>query len=894
MKKHGPDYLSWFSKIETFENRMPSNQINPPILAKWLLELLFTPQHDSIIGDLEEEYYDCLERKGWLLATAIYWLQTVKLIPSLFFLTLFWSLIMFKNYLTITMRTLLKYKSFSAINILGLALGMPVCLLIILSIIEQRSMDQFHENKDRIYRIITTAENKSSGDRHHFASAPAPLVQTLIDDYSGVEDAVQLVRFYAAGNYQDKVLDIGGFYADESFFNIFSFDLKAGDRDKALIEPFSAVISLETQKKFFGEENPLGKILSFSFGDVLITGVLNDLEPGQISHLNYDILLSFSTIRVLRDQGFQMVNPNDWNNHTSFYNYLLLTSNKASSQIEAAFPQIINRISNELSKHNYQFRLQSLTGIALGPTLYNHLGTVMDTEVLIIFIIVAIIMMLPAVFNYISLTMARSLKRAKEIGIRKVSGANRAQIIRQFVSESVVVALLSLIPAYVLLTLLLPVFRDFQFVEYMAVDWTSNYWVYLFFIAFSVVVGIFAGLLPAIYLSSMLPVQVLKGMSRIRGFSGLTIRKVLLIVQFTLSLFFILNTALIHKQVKFMLNADYGFDKENVISVGLQNTSYDLFRNELMNKADIIDVSAASSIIGRVYIKPNFSIQSKNLSEPIKAVEFSISENYLENLGFTLKAGRSFSKSFSTDPAQAIILNETAAQRLGFTNNRDAINQMIKVDGSANMQVVGIVQDFHYNRLHSAIEPVILRNNPAHYRYAMVRLQPGDITGRIDQVKSAWQDVSAGNEVLRYQFLDDYILGAYNDMRDIAVFLKIIAGLAIFIACLGLLGMAIFNTESRTKEIGIRKVLGASVGKIVMLLSKDMVKLLAIAIGIAATLDLLFITNVWMNQFPYREDIGPGLFVFGIGLVAALAFITIGTQTFRAASAKPVETLRNE
>lgn len=894
MKKHGVVYPIWFLKIEFIVRKMSLNKIQPPKLAKWFLLLFFSPLHDSVLGDLEEEYYDRFDQNGRLWATSIYWAQTLKLMPTLFLLSLFWSLIMFKNYLVITLRTLLKYKSFSAINILGLALGMPVCLLIILSIIEQRKMDQFHENKDRTYRIITKAENKETGNRLRFASSPAPLVQTLANDYSGVEEAVQLVRFYAAGKYQDKVLDVGGFYADESFFKIFSFNLKVGDRDEALSEPFTAVISTETQTRFFGKENPVGKILSFSFGDVLIEGILDDLEQGQSSHLSFDILLSFSTIEALRDQGLRTVNVDNWNNHNSFYNYLLLTDNKAVSQIEAAFPQIISRMYNEQSTHNYQFSLQSLTGIALGPTLTNHLGTVMNTEILTIFIIVATIMMLPAIFNYISLTIARSLKRAKEIGVRKVSGANRRQIIRQFVSESVVVALLSLIPAYVLLTVLLPVFRDFQFVEYMAVDWTSNAGVYFGFVVFSIIVGVVAGMIPAVYLSSMLPVQVLKGISRIHGFSGLTLRKVLLIAQFALSLFFILNTTLIHKQVNFMLNADYGFDKENVISVRLQNTSYNLFRNELLNRTDVIDVSAASDIIGRVYARPHLPIQSKNLSEPVKSVQFSISENYLENLGFTLKAGRAFSRSFSTDQEQAIIVNETAAQRLGFANNHDAINQIIKVDESIDMQVVGVVQDFHYNRLHNAIEPVLLRFHPSDFRFAMVRLQAGDITKRIEQVESAWQKVSSGYEVLRFQFLDDFIIGAYNDMRDIAFFLKIIAGLAIFISCLGLLGMAIFNTESRTKEIGIRKVLGASVGKIVMVLSRDLVKLLVIAIVIAASLDLLFIFNVWMNQFPYRTDVGPGLFVFGIGLVIVLAFLTIGTQTIRAASAKPVETLRNE
>jgi putative ABC transport system permease protein len=806
---------------------------------------------------------------------------------------------MLKNYLRVAFRTLLKHKSFSAINILGLAVGMPVCLLIILIINEQRRTDQFHLNKDRIYRIITQAKDKATGRVRDFASAPGSVSQSLKNDYAEVEDAARLLGFNESAKFGEKLLEIRGFYAEASYFDIFSFELSAGNRETALQAPFSAVISQEAGKKFFGNENPIDRVLSFSFGDVRITGVLEDLEPNQRTHLNADLLVSFSTLRALRNQkhvleATAVADPDDWNHYTVFYQYLLLASGDKAPAVEAAFPEIIKRFHRDDAPYEYAFSLQPLTGIALGPELVNQIGNVMEGTVLYIFLIVGFVILSPAIFNYVSLTMAHSLKRAKEIGVRKVIGAERKQIIGQILCESVVIAMLALLPAIVLLELLLPLFEGFDFVEYLSLDWRTDWRVYAFFFGFSLVAGLLAGLFPAIFLSTMRPAQILKGLSRIKGFSGLTLRKIFLVIQFALSLFFIINTTLFYRQLKFMINADYGFDKENVVSVYLQDIPYELFRNELLRQSGIIGVSGVSDLIGRANVFPHLPILSGKISEPIKAVNFFISENYLEELSFHVLAGRNFSSRFATDSSHAVILNETAAHRLGFEDARAAVGAILTAGEEAGMHVVGVAQDFHYRRLSNRIEPVVLRYNPAKVAFALVRIAPGGVTQTMNVIDAAWRKLNANFQPLEYQFLDDFVLGAYNDLRDTIVFLAIIAGLAVFVSCLGLLGMAIYSTESRIKEIGVRKVFGASAAKITVLLSQDLAKLLAFAVLLVTPLLFAFINLIFFENVAYRIELGPGIFIPGLVLVALLAFATIGSQATKAARANPVDSLRYE
>ena len=801
---------------------------------------------------------------------------------------------MVANYLKIAFRNFLRHKSFSLINTLGLAIGMPVCLLVILVVNGQRSLDQFQANKDRVFRVITRVTDTERGYTNDLATAPAPLAPLLKTDLPEVENEVRLCSFGSVVKYGDKIVRPEGFYAEKSFFTIFSFPLRAGNRNTALSKPFSAVLSAELGNRLFGDEDPIGRVLTLPYGDVVVTGVMDDLPEGERSHLRSDILVSFSTLQSLRNELSASLDPDRWESHTRFYQYLLLSNAGQAANVEAALPGILKGVERDDARYAYQCSLQPLTGIAFGPELVNQIGHVMEGTVLYIFLIVAFVIMVPVLFNYVSLTVARSLKRSKEVGIRKVLGAQRRHIVGQILFESMMVALLALIPAMLILNLLLPAFNNFQFTDYIGSGWISDWRVYAFFILFGVGAGLLAGIIPAGILSGMRPAATLRGLTRIRGFSGLTLRKAFLVVQFTLSLFFIILTTLFYRQVTYMLNADYGFDKEHVVSVRLQDVPYERFHNEAVRQAGVLDVSGASRIIGRANVFPELPIRSAKVSDPIRVVSFSVSESYLANLHFKLLAGRSFSRAYSTDSSEAIILNETAVRRLGFAGPAAAVGQVVTVGEQARMKIIGVTTDFHYARLQNPIDPVALRFDPKQFWYAAVRIAPNEMSTAMAGIEKVWKNVSGTMQPLQYEFMDEFILGAYNDMRDIVVFLAIIAGLAIAISCLGLLGMAIFSTETRVKEIGIRKVFGASSTAVVMLLSRDLVKLLTVAMGIVSILLWAFINFMFFERVAYRVELGAGIFLPGLILVVLLAFLTIGSQTIKAANRNPVDALKYE
>jgi len=799
----------------------------------------------------------------------------------------------FSNYLKIAVRTLFKHKSFSLINILGLSIGMPVCLLVILVVSGQRDLDQFQTNKDRIFRIVTHVTEKSTGNVDDVATAPAPLSPLLQSELSEVENTVRLTLFSATMKHNEKVFTVQGFYAEQSFFDIFSYSLKAGNKEHALDRPFSAVISEELGRKVFGEQNPVGQVLTFPFGDVIVTGVLADLQPHQRSHIQREILLSFSTLLSFRNLNASS-DPRNWNAFSSFYHYLLLSDENKASDVERALPRLMEGVFRNDTPLTYECSLQPLTDIAFGRELLNRIGDVMERPVLYIFLIVALVVMAPVIFNYVSLTVARSLKRSKEIGVRKVVGAQRSHIVWQILFESALISLLAIIPSILLLDLLLPVFNDFQFVDYISIDWKFDWRVYAFFLFFSAGLGLIAGIIPAMVLSTVKPALALKGLGRMPGFSGMTLRKVFLVIQFTLSLFFIILTIVFHRQLAFMLSADYGFDKEHIVAVSLQNVPFELFRNEVLPQAGVLDVSASSDLIGRSNPDPGPEVRSPFVAEPIKTVSFSISENHLANLGFELLAGRGFSSKHATDTSQAIIINETALKRLGFRDASAAVGQRVEILENGPKEIVGVTKDFHYARLQNVIDPVILEYHPSEFSYALVRVAPNEMLNVIPSIESVWAKLNDDLTPMRYRFLDEYVLGAYNDMREITVFLSIIAGLAIVISCLGLLGMAIFSTETRTKEIGVRKVFGASSTAIVILLSQDLAKLLAIAVLAATPLLWAFINFMFLERVAFRFELGAGVFLIGFGIVAFSALLTIGSQTIKVANGNPVDALKYE
>lgn len=742
---------------------------------------------------------------------------------------------MFQNYLKVAWRNLIKYKVFSAINIFGLALSMSVCLILILLIKEQTSYDRFQQNKDRLYRVVSDVK-ASNGRVWNFATSPAPLGPVLLADYPGIQEVVRLRRLTATAIYQEQGLEIKTLFAEPAFFRAFSFKLAGGDPLTALVEPHAIILSEELANKFFGGENPVGKTMRLDgVGDVAITGVLK--KPSGKSHMKFDALLSFSTLTALNDPNLFLTH---WQNSiTRYYNYLVLDKAASAAVLQAQFPEIIKKYYPDADPDTYAFHLQAVTDINLGPHLSNNLGP--TTPGLIVYFLagLTVVVILTACFNYTNLTVARSLKRAKEVGVRKVVGARRAQTIGQVLVESILVALAATIFAFVFLEWLVPAFNNLSLVKTpewdLSLEFAKGFEVYAIFVVFSMLVGLLAGIYPAIYFSSFVPAIVLKGLSKIKGFSGLTLRKALIVVQFAMSLLFIVSTILIYRQSEFVLAADYGFNKEHVINIRLQDAPYESLRNELLKHAGIVNVSATSVIP----VTDESDVQSfkiEKMDKPMSIECRAIDENFVENLGLAIVAGRNFSKNFSTDPGGAVILNEKAVRELGLGAPLQAVGQPILMRPNTPLRVVGVVKDFHFASLQEPILPLAFIYNSEQFTFANVRIRPGNIDHTLAFIATTWKKFDRFHP-LDYQFFDVQVEHTYAIFKDLIRLIGLTAGLVICIACLGLLGMAIYNAETRV-----------------------------------------------------------GVMDFGFGILATLllAILTISSQAFKAARANPVEALRYE
>jgi len=802
---------------------------------------------------------------------------------------------MLKNYLKIAYRTLWKHKTFSAINLIGLAVSLAVCLLLIAVVRNQQRYDRFHAKAERIYRVITDMADPNIGSVG-LATSPAPTAAALRASYPEVEATARLRKLGAKATYENTTFTFSGFYAEPGFFDIFDFPLMSGEAQTILQAPFSIVLTEKLARQFFGAGDPLGKVLQCDNGDAyVVTGVMR--EAPAASHLQFEALISFATLEVLETRAPGSLALNDWQYFSSIYTYLLLRESASLSALREMLATQQRRydpnVPNEYGQTVQRFDLQALTGINLGRELSNEVGQVMPGIMVYILAALAVIIMLIACFNYVSLSLARSLKRAKEVGVRKVAGAERRQLVAQFLSESVLMALLAMAIACVLLMELAPVFNTLGFVRELKAQVTPDVlrdpWLYVYFIGFSMLVGLLAGLYPAFSLSAFLPVKVLKGLSQISGFSALNLRRTLIVAQFALALIFIIITSFIYRQVNFMLAADYGFDRDRLVFVELQGVSYPLFRQELIHHTSIASVSASSAVLvgGQTWQRAKTAGMEANRLVGIITVD----EQFISDLGLKIIAGRAFDPAFSTDQ-KAVILSETAVRDLGFKNSAEAIGRVVTFEEEHPLTVVGVVKEFYFRPLYSAIRPLALRYDPDQFRHAVIRFRGEQLAAMLDQLRAAWKKFVLAPP-LQYVFFDDHLEMEYSAMRDATQILSLAAGFAILIAGLGLLGMVIYAVETRTKEIGVRKVLGASAPSLAMLLSQSFVRLLAVAIALALPLCWL-LSNLLQQNFAQRAPLSIGLFVWPVLGILALALLTIGSQTVKAAMSNPVETLRYE
>ncbi len=861
-----------------------------------VLEWLLPSDMTHLIGDLEEELYNDLERYSALQAYLLFLYRCTVSIPLFLYQSLKWNVVMITNYIKVALRNIKKYKSFSVINVLGLAVSISICLLIILFIYDQKNYDRFHEDKDRIYRI--TSEFKSSGNfsTHRYATSPANLVDILREDYPSVETATTIRR--RIGGEADaggKVIRVNGLYGDSNFLDVFSFDLLLGDPESALSNPGSIILSKETADKFFGSQDPIGEEFRIiGRGDFVITGVI---DTDVRSHLTFDVLASYSTL--LSNEQYRSIYIDNWrNSFYSSYTYFKLKKNADIEDLAVQLPGLIEtHYDSTPESYLAEFIIQPLTKINIGDSMDNQLGSVMPRLPVYFLIGFAGIIIFVACFNYVGLTVARGLSRGKEVGVRKALGANKGSVVGQFLIEAILIALFSLVFASVFLIYLLPEFNDLQFIRMeltrgISFDIVKDYPVYISFLSFTVIVGLLAGLFPALHLSSIKSAIVLKGLENKKGISKSHIRKGLVVIQFVFSLVFIITALFLNRQFNQFLNAEYGFDAEHIIQLELQDMPYDRVKTWMLGNPNVASVSG-TSVVPALNSRSDRRISSDQIEYDAEANHFSVDEEYIPNMKLNLVAGRNFSADLATDVNGPFILSRKAVADLGYSSPQDAVGKYVAFSDST-YPVIGVIEDFVSSDITVETEGVMMQYQPEYIETASIKVLPGQLATVTNYINEEWDDLGSQYSA-RYAFYTDQLGETYSLLlfNDLAQVVKSVAFFSILISCLGLFGMAMFNAESRTKEIGIRKVMGASDRDIVFLLSKEYLLLIAISIAISLPLTYLF-NSFLLQQVANRIELSPLVFLAGIFVTLVLALITAGSQSLRAAKANSIDNLRFE
>lgn len=795
---------------------------------------------------------------------------------------------MLRNYLKTALRNLWKHKLFSFINVFGLASGMLVCLLAMIDIKGAFDYDSFHPNRDRTYRIITDATTRTN-DILSFATTPLPVADALARNYPFVEAVTRVVRSYGEITTNGKQLPVVFSAVDPGFFTLFGFKLAAG---QAAVAPQTVVLTQQTAQRFFGTANPIGKIMTHSeFGALTITGVFAQ-NPAK-SHLDFDMVVSMATLSSPTWRQALV----DWkqyaNGYTRAYTYVLLKPGTRAETLNRVLPGVARRATKGLrfaTEKGYTFRSQALTQLSppredlINSTREPTAGK-LETE-----LGVGLLTLLLAVFNYINLTLARSLSRAREVGIRKVSGALRWQLMGQFMAESVILSLLGLGLAYGMLQLVKPM----PFVQQWligGVAWENNGTLWLVFASFSIVTGLVAGLLPARVLSGFEPAQVLRSQTGLRVFRGLSLRKSLIVVQFSISLLAMIVLLALARQQHYMATANYGFQREGILNIPLNGLPPGQLSANIGRLAGVERVAATAARFGDHGGNGQMVYRQKSRSDSSASDVFAADANVVPAMGLTLLAGRNIPASVSDSSSRQVLINEEAVRTFSLGEPRAAVGQTLWLNDSTDVQVAGVLKDFQFTTLAMKLHPLIFRYQPKDFRYLNVKVVGGNPEAVRADIARIWKKLNP-YEPFAGVWYDDYLHDRHSHTDDLS-FMGLLLGLAMSIACLGLLGMVTYTTALRTKEVGVRKVMGANVRQVVWLLSWDFLKLLLIAGAIALPLGYLAGSFLLM-AFAYHITLGIGMLGLCLGTMLLLGGATIGWRTYRTALTNPVKSLRNE
>ena len=791
---------------------------------------------------------------------------------------------MFKSYVTIAIRHMARQKGYTAINVLGLAVGMACAMLIFLYVRFELSYDRYHEKADRIYRVAVNND----------ARTPPALGPELREDFPEVLSYVRLLPTTGTWimKHEEKIYyENRVYWADNALFDVFTFPLIRGDSRTALEAPYSVVISEDTARKYFGETDPMGKTINADNGFMMltVTGVMENTPENTHFQADFFISLTSSSAGDLRYWS--------WIN---FYTYIVLSEGHSQAAIEEQLPDFVNRHIGEGLRErggSFELFLQPVTDIHLHSNLEHETGANSDIAYVYILSAIALFILVVACINFINLSTARFAGRTREVGLRKVFGAYRSQLIRQFLGESILVTALALMIALAALLLISPYFDSFAGKPVTTKFTGAGFWWFVL-PAGALIVGLLSGSYPALLLSALQPVQGVQGGRQLEAAGGYS-RKILVVIQFTISIAMIISTGILFGQMEYLQSKQLGFDKEQVIVIPTVSEVLDDFlpwKEALLQHTGVAAVTHSRSLpglegnIGQVSTGTIQRIDDPgNIRHDVQGLNVGL--DFVETLGMVVLAGRAHSSALVRKSEEGnVVINETAQRVLGWNTPEAAIGQEVRFGNGSTATVIGVVRDFHFRSLHLKIEPIVLFLGGG--LHLAVRLHPDDTENTLDYIESQWSSFFPGFPIA-YTFLDENIERLYRSEVRIGYVFGVFALVAVFLACLGLLALVSFTVERRTREIGIRKALGASIQQVLVLLSGEFIGFVLIA-NVLAWPAAWLIMQRWLESFAYRTEIGWGIFFVSAGVALLITVMTIGYHVTRTALSNPAEVLRNE
>lgn len=865
-------------------------------LLSWLLP---PDKHDVLLGDFIEMYLFKVKTKGVLKARFWFWQQVFASLPSFVRFKAGFTGMMFRSYCTIAFRNLYRQGVYSLLNLSGLAIGIACFVVILLYVQHERSFDSFHNNSSRTYRLLDFRKVDGMGEES--ASAPIPLAEAMRLDYPGqIESIARLFNFQAptlALAYTSPSGEVRQFnernlyFADPDFLKIFDFPLARGNQASALTEPNQIVITQEMASKYFGNDDPIGKVVRFEDKhDFQVSGVFDKIPTN--THFKFDFLVSSSTLdnpEVLRPG---LKKSWIWN---PCWTYLTLNEATDPKDMEAQFHDFVIKHFPESRQDRVKLYLQPVEDIHLHSKLDYEMGPNSDVSYVYIFSTIAVFILVISCFNFVNLTTARATRRAREIGMRKILGGYRVQLIGQFLSESVVMSMLSLIVSFPIMWALLAIVNNFSG-KALALDLVFQPLIILALVALAVVIGVISGIYPAFFLSGYKAAQAVKGGNFIEFSKGQMLRKVLVTGQFALSVLLIVGTTIALKQFGFLQDQGLGFDKERIVLLPTLRSplmeQYGSFKDELLQHPDILSLTTAEDIPGMRHQTGGYV--PEGYTEQQQFPRLIVHDDFNSTLGIDMLAGRDFNQNFKTDSDDAVIINEAMVRHLGWGSPAEAIGKSFSGE-----TVIGVTQDFNFTSLHRSIGPFVLMrvsDDPEDLafsaRYIAVRMNTERLSETINFIQEKWFDFTP-NRPFEYLFLEELLNSQYESEATLGRVAAAFAVLSVLIACLGLFGLVSSTTERRIKEIGIRKVLGAPVFKLVYMLSLSFLRLVVLAIVIASPI-AYFALNGWLNNFAYQIKLDAWPFISSALVALGIVIVTVSYQTIKAALANPVNSLRYE